>query len=74
LYSRPAPVVIARGGNPPHVEDVNVKKDEMVVTNKIFAQAAGRLRRVAKKRTDLVVKNAWLAAANKLDPKKGGAK
>jgi hypothetical protein len=51
-----------------------MKKEEIVITNRIMSQAAGRLRRIAKTRTDPAIKAAWTAAADKLAPKKGGAK
>ncbi len=50
---------------------------EVIITNRVFAQAAKRLKKVAATRTEKDVREAWLAAAEALiaaAAKKGGAK
>ncbi len=53
------------------------KKPEIVITNRVFAQAAKRLRKIAATRSDADTKRAWLHAADVLAAaakKSGGAK
>lgn len=53
----------------------NPAKDRQdLISIRVLEQAAGRLRRIAKKRTDPDVKAAWLKAADKLAPAKKGGK
>ena len=46
------------------------KDRQDLIAIRVMEQAANRLRRIAKKRTDPAVKAAWLAAADKLAPAK----